>query len=254
MNMAGNHKKKSGKYLYAIMTGSEERDYGPFGIDGGNVYTVPAGGVAAIVSDLRQGKIRPERRNLAAHRDVLNRLMQDSTVLPMTFGVIGESRQAIQKILSRNQEAFASQLRRLAGKVEMGLHVTWDVPNIFEYFVFTHPELRAARDQIMSAQGGPTQEEKIELGHLFERALNEDREALTAKVEEFLSAHCFEIRRNPCRDVMGVMNLACLINSREQGEFQADVLQAASFFDSNFSFDYNGPWAPHNFVEVDLNL
>jgi hypothetical protein len=254
MNMPVKNKNKSGKYLYAIMTGSEERNYGPLGIEGGAVYTVPTGGVAAIVSDLSNGKIRPERRNLAAHRDVINRLMQDSTVLPMSFGVIGDSRQAIQKILSRNRESLVSQLRRLADKTEMGLHVTWDVPNIFEYFVVTHVELRAARDRIVSIRGKPNQEDKIELGHLFERVLNEDRELLMAKVEECLATHCFEIRRNPCREVMEVMNMACLIDRGEQGAFQADVLRAASYFDDNFSFDYNGPWAPHNFVDVELNL
>ena len=251
--MPGKTKEKSGKYLYAIAAGSEQRDYGPLGIAGGTVYSVPTGGVAAIVSDLPAGRIRPERRNLAAHRDVIMRLMQDSTVLPISFGMIGDSRQAIQKILSRNQEALVFQLRRLADKTEMGLHVTWDVPNIFDYFVATHPELRAARDRIVGAHGEPTHEEKIELGHLFERILNEDRERLTATVEEGLAASCFETKRNPCRDVKEVMNLACLINRKDLGAFQAGVLQAASLFDDSFSFDYNGPWAPHNFVEVTLN-
>lgn len=250
----GNNKDKSGKYLYAIMTGSEERNYGPLGIGGGIVYTVPSGGVAAIVSDLDEVRIRPERRNLAAHRDVINRLMKDSTVLPISFGMIGDSRQAIQRILSKNQEALVSQLRRLADKTEMGLHVAWDVPNIFEYFVVTHPELRAARDRIASACGKPPHEEKIELGHMFERTLNEDRDLFTAKVEECLADHCFEIKRNPCRDVMEVANLACLINRGDHAAFQADVLHAASLFDDNFSFDYNGPWAPHNFVDVELSL
>jgi hypothetical protein len=252
--MPGKNKEQSGKYLYAIMAGSEERHYGPLGIEGGDVYTVPAGGMAAVVSDLREGRIRPERRNLAAHRDVINRAMLDSTVLPISFGVIGDSRQAIQNILSRNREALAAQLRRLTGKAEMGLHVTWDVPNIFEYFILTHPDLRAARDRIMSARGEPAHEEKLELGHLFERILNEDREALTAKVEQCLGAHCSEFKLNPCRDVKEVVNLACLINRKDQGAFQAGVLHAASFFDDNYSFDYNGPWAPHNFVDIDLNL
>ena len=249
-----NKQDKSGKYLYAVMAGSEERNYGPIGVEGSHVYTVPVGGVAAIVSDLGNGKIRPERRNLAAHRDVLNRLMRDSTVLPISFGVIGDSRQAIQNILAMNKESLTFQLHRLANKVEMGLHVTWDVPNIFEYFVLTHPELRAARDRIMGARGEPAHDEKLQLGHLFERVLNEDREVFMGKVEECLSAHCSEIKRNPCRDLLEVMNLACLINRGEQGAFQAGVLQAASLFDNDFCFDYNGPWAPHNFVDVDLNL
>jgi hypothetical protein len=31
-------------------------------------------------------------------------------------------------------------------------------------------------------------------------------------------------------------------------------LEAAGMFNNDYAFDYNGPWAPHNFVEVDLKL
>ena len=50
------------------------------------------------------------------------------------------------------------------------------------------------------------------------------------------------------------MNLACLVRRDAQEEFSAGVFEAAKLFDNNFTFDYSGPWAPHNFVELDLNL
>jgi hypothetical protein len=37
-------------------------------------------------------------------------------------------------------------------------------------------------------------------------------------------------------------------------QFEADVFEVAKQFDNNFALDYNGPWAPHNFVDVDLEL
>jgi hypothetical protein len=46
--------------------------------------------------------------------------------------------------------------------------------------------------------------------------------------------------------------LACLVKRDAQEAFSACVFAAAKFFDNNFSFDYSGPWAPHNFVELDL--
>ena len=120
---------------------------------------------------------RPERANLKAHQAVLNRLLADTTPLPMAFGTVASSPQAIHKILLKNRRAFGEQLARVAGKVEMGLRVSWDVPNIFEYLVNIHAELRSARDRLMSARHEFTQEEKIELGRMFDRLLNDDREA-----------------------------------------------------------------------------
>ncbi len=239
-------------YLYAIVTGGEPRAYPSLGIEGKDVYTITDGRVAAVVSSLTSSKIRPERANLRAHQAVLKRLIDDTTPLPMAFGTIADNPQAIHKILVQNRRAFDEQLTRVAGKVEMGLRVTWDVPNIFEYFVNTHTELRLVRDRLMSARHEFTQEEKIELGRMFDRLLNEDRDEHTAKVERVLAPLCVEFKANPCRNEHEVINLACLVKRDAQETFSTGVFAAAKFFDNNFSFDYSGPWAPHNFVELDL--
>ena len=210
-----------------------------------------------MVSDVLDDRIRPERRHLAAQQAVLKGLMSRAdAMLPMAFGIIADGPKAIQKILSRNHQAFLQQLQRVAGMVEMGLRVSLDVPNIFEYFITTHTELRAARDRFMGPYQNASQEDKIELGRLFDHLLNEDREAYTEKVEEILSTYCQEIKRNNCRNESEVMKLACLVGREAgpQAAFEEGVFAAAKLFDNNFTFDYNGPWAPHNFVELDLQL
>ena len=242
-------------YLYAIVAGGEPRSYPSAGIDGKDVYTITEGGVAAVVSGLAGPKIRPQRANLAAHQAVLKGLMADgATPLPMVFGTIAASPEAISKILVRNRRAFQEQLRRVAGKVEMGVRVAWDVPNIFEYFVNTHAELRLARDRLVGARHEFTQEEKIELGRLFDRLLNDDREDHTGKVRRALAPVCVEFKANQCRNEREVMNVVCLVRREAQEDFAASVFEAAKLFDNNFAFDYSGPWAPHNFVELELDL
>jgi hypothetical protein len=253
--MAGQSSKKKGRYLYAVIYGSQERTYGSCGIDDSIVYTIFREETAAVVSDVSNGKkLRPERRHLAAHQDVLRRLMEESTPLPMSFGIIADGRKTIEKILAENQEAFQKQLERVAGKVEMGLRVSWDVANIFDYFVMTHPELRLARDRFFGTHREPTQDDKIELGRMFDRTLNQDRESYADDVENVLTQCCFEIKRNKCRTEREVMNLACLVGRDAEARFEEGILQAANLFDNNYSFDYNGPWAPHNFVDIQLRI
>jgi len=246
---------KRGRYLYAIVPASGERRYGFAGINGADVYTIANGRLAAVVSDIANEKIRPERRHLAAQQAVLKGLLAAAeAMLPMAFGIIADGPQAIRRILTRNHEAFLQQLQRVAGMVEMGLRVSWDVPNIFEYFVNTHEELRATRDRFLRPDRSPSQEDKIELGRLFDRLLNADREAYTEKVEEILAYYCREIKRNKCRHESEVMSLACLVQHQAQDRFEEGVFEAAKLFDNNFAFDYSGPWAPHNFMELDLEL
>ena len=241
-------------YLYAIVAGDQPRSYSSLGIDGNDVCTITEGRVAAVVSGLTGTKIRPQRAHLAAHQAVLKCLMADTTPLPMAFGTIAASPEAIRRILVRHRRAFEEQLRRVAGKVEMGLRVAWDVPNIFEYFVNTHAELRLARDRLVGARHQFTQEEKIELGRMFDRLLNDDREDHTRKVKHVLGPVCVEFKSSQCRNEQEVMNVACLVRRDGQEQFSAGVFAAAKLFDNNFTFDFSGPWAPHNFVDLELDL
>ena len=81
-----------------------------------------------------------------------------------------------------------------------------------------------------------------------------DRAEQTQKVEAILSACCFELKQNAPKNEREVMNLACLVGRKSPAEFEAGIFEAARLFDNHFAFNYNGPWAPHNFVQVDLKL
>jgi hypothetical protein len=244
----------TGKYLYAIIICPENQTYTFEGIDGCPVYTISNGRIAAVVSDVKKTKIRPERKQLTAHHEVIRKLMEENTLLPISFGIIAEGTRSIQRILSQNQTKLIEQIHHVSDKMEMGIRVKWDVPNIFEFFVQTHPELRIVRDRFLGTYREPSQEDKIELGRVFDRILNEDREIFTEKVTEILSMYCFEIKQNKCRNEYEVMNLACLVDRDMQDRFEAGIFEAAGVFDNNFAFDFNGPWAPYNFVEIDLKL
>lgn len=251
--MAPQVETKVCNYLYAIVAHSQGCGrYGLIGIDGGEVYSIPDGQLAAVVSDVPNARLRPERRHMAAHHAVHKCLMQEGALLPMSFGVIADSAQAVRRILTLNRDAFTEQLRRVENKVEMSLVVKYDIPNIFEYFVRTHPELKAYRDQLFGGGRQPSEDDKIELGRLFDRILRDDRAELTQQVVEVLAPLCAEIKENPPRGESGVMNLACLVARDGQERFEHGVFEAAGCFDDNFSFDYSGPWPPYNFVEVHL--
>jgi len=242
------------KYVYALVGGGKGRNYAAMGINGGNVYTIPNKDVAAVVSDISNVKLRPERRHFAAHQGVLRKLMEEGDLLPMSFGIVSQSQKSLHSLLERNHKAILSQLNRVSGKVEMGLRVAWDVPNIFEYLVISHSELRTARDRLFRGDRRPAQDEMIEIGRMVDNLINSDRDQHTERVEKILARSCCEIKRSKCRDEREVMNLACLVRRDLLKDFEEAVFKAAGLFDHSFAFDYNGPWAPHNFVELNVEL
>lgn len=240
-------------YLYAIAPADSSAEYGTIGLDAGAVYSIVEGKLSAMVSDVPP-RLRPERRHLAAHQAVLKRVGSETTILPMIFGVVIDSADAVRRALVRNQRPLLTQLDRLAGCIEMGVRFAWDVPNIFDYFVSSHAELRAARDRCFGHHREPTLDDRIEVGRLFDRLLAEEREANTVSVEEVISRHSVEIKRLKPRHEREIINLACLVERPKEPEFEAAVFEAAARFDNNFVVDYSGPWTPHNFVEVKLDL
>jgi len=247
-------KNKTGKYLYAVIGSSDEFNYSSCGIDDGDVYTIEHKGLRVVVSDVVNKRMRPERRHIAAHHKVLEKIMEKRTPLPIIFGTIADDLDAIQKILFHNRKICLENLARVAGKVEMGLRVIWDVPNIFEYLVQTDKELMEARNRFFGGSQEPDREEKIELGRIFAQSLKAKREDYTEKVEKALSKYCCEIKRNRPYAERDVMNLACLVEREAKDAFEVGIFEVANMFDNNFEFDFNGPWAPHNFVETDFKL
>lgn len=244
--------KLSCKYVYAIADKAEARTYAGIGVNEATVYPIFYGSLMFLVSDISDKKIRPERAVLTAHHKVIKTLMQDMSILPVAFGAIAKSADDAGNILKARHDNFLSQINRVKGKVEMGLWVKWDVSNIFEYFVDHHRQLAVLRDQLLRAPKPSSREEKIELGRRFERLLTEEREAHAQTVTRVLRRCCAEIRKNPVRDEREVMRLACLVARDKAGSFEAGVLESAKLFDDHYAFDFNGPWAPYNFVSVAL--
>jgi hypothetical protein len=244
-----------GRYLYAIIDADEARtDFVFPGLEGAPVYTLDDGQLAAVVSDLPRQTLRPEHRRLAAHREVLERLVPDHVVLPVAFGLIADGPEAVRRLLRLNRETFESQIQRVRGKVEMGLRVSWDVPNIFDHLIAAHPGLGAFRNHLFRGGRQPSQEERIELGRIFDQLLSNDRAEVVARITRALQPHCDEIKVNRPRDEREIVNLACLIGRGRQKEFEQGVGDAARLFDNSYAIYFNGPWPPHSFVDIGLRM
>lgn len=241
-----------GTYLYAVLASGEAAgETGLIGIEGGEVYRVTAGDISAVVSRVGRARLRPERKHLLAHQAVLRRLMEHTTVLPAAFGLVARSDEAVRGRLLESQEVFREQLGHVAGKVEMGLKVRWSTPNLFDYFVATHAELGAARDR-MKGRHDMGREELIAVGKLFEHLREADRQAHSERVAAVLRERGVELKWNTPREETEVMNLACLLPREGLDAFEKLVEAAAEGFDEHFTFEFNGPWAPHSFTELKL--
>jgi hypothetical protein len=241
-------------YIYGIIDAGDGLSVSLSGIDGGDVETIEADGIAAVVTHVNRRKIRPERANLAAHHKLLHAIVECQPVIPCAFGMIAGSEDELRNILRANRDGLLRQLNQFRGKVEMSLSVYWNTSNIFEFLVDSNQDLKVMRDRMFRPGRAPSLEERLELGRSFEELLQECRESHTQQVIDTLSPYCAEIRAvNPGQEQM-IMKLVCLIQKDQQGRFEKGIEEAARKFDDHYTFKYNGPWAPFDFVDVSLDL
>lgn len=245
---------EAGLYLYGIIDARDGLDVSMPGIDGGDIETVESDGIAAVITRVSRQKIRPQRANLAAHHKLLHTLVQRQSVIPCAFGMVASSEEQLHTVLRANRSELLRQLIQFRGKVEMGLSVYWNTSNIFEFFVASNQELKQVRDRVFRHGREPSMDERLELGKLFESLLQECRERHTRQVIDTLTPYCATIRTvDPGQEQM-IMKLVCLVPHDQQGRFEEGIQEAARRFDDHYSFKYNGPWAPFNFVDVTLDL
>jgi len=245
---------ETGLYLYGIIDAQDGLDVSIPGIDGGEVETVEADGIAAVVTHVNRPKIRPQRANLAAHNKLLHELVQRQAVIPCAFGMVAAGEEQLQDVLHANRGELRRQLDQFRGKVEMSLSVYWNTSNIFEFFVGTNRELREMRDRVFRPGRAPSMDERLELGRSFESLLRQCRERHTQQVIDTLSPYCAEIRTvDPGQEQM-IMKLVCLVRKDQESRFEEGIQEAARKFDDHYNFKYTGPWAPFDFVDVTLDL
>lgn len=101
------HKENTtGLYIYAFIEAKGPGTYGTLGINGAEVFRVGEG-VAAVVSPVsRKKRFRPQRANVMAHNAVLRRLMQETTVLPVTLGRVADSTESVLAMVDDHRETF----------------------------------------------------------------------------------------------------------------------------------------------------
>jgi hypothetical protein len=243
-----------GLYLYGIIDAQDGLEVSMPGIEGGDIETIEADGIAAVVTRVACQKIRPQRANLTVHHKLLYGLVQRQAVIPCAFGMVASSEEQLREVLRTNRDELRRQLDRFRGKVEMGLSVSWNTSNIFEFFVATNQELKQMRDRVFRPGREPSMDERMELGRLFESLLRQCRERHTQQVIDTLSPYCAEVRAVDPGAEQLIMKLVCLVQKDRQDRFEEGIQEAARKFDDHYCFKYSGPWAPFDFVDVTLEL
>ncbi len=245
-------------YLYGILDGPPEdlETLSLAGLDGASRVRVLAhGGVGCVVSDHSGEDLRSVSRGkllgyLLRHQQVVERVMQDHTVLPVKFGTTLDSPEEVRALLTQARQYLSGALESMRGKVEVEVAATWDVPRVLE--AVRNDEAVVRTRVAIAAKIDPTLEEKVRLGQVVKACMDRRREVYREWMLAFLQPLSSGAAPNALFSEEMVTNVAFLVDGVQQPEFDRRVRELDELFRNEISFRVIGPLPPYSFSTVEI--
>ncbi|NNJ11250.1 GvpL/GvpF family gas vesicle protein [Chloroflexales bacterium ZM16-3] len=118
-------------YLYAIIDRPGTGPMPGVGLADQPISYIYEGGIGAVVSQIDPQSIATGAVQIVRHELVVQSLAESYGVLPVRFGTILADVDAVRDLLRKRRDAFADDLSRVSGRVEMRLRVFWaDDPHV----------------------------------------------------------------------------------------------------------------------------
>jgi hypothetical protein len=252
--MKNNGNSNYGKLFYAVILTDRECNFGPVGLDNKTVHSINYKGVGALVSDYpRVDSIKLLRKNLAPYHQVVKKASEHFTTIPAKFGQIARDAGEVDIALRKNYQTIQKELARLAGKVEIGLKITWNVEDVFEYFISRDEKLKNLRNQFMNSNKPPNQSDLIDFGHYFHERMDQARKQITETTLSALPSG--EAKIDDIHDDKMIANVTLLIRKDLRNQFEYTVEELGKSMGSEYSLKLDGPWPPFSFVDrLELHL
>ena len=244
-----------GRYIYGIIGANHRQEFGPIGIGGRGdvVYTLPYQEVAAIVSSSPIVKYPVSRENVIAHAKVLEKVVEEYTVLPVRFCTIAENEEIIvEKLLKTRYQEFLDKLREMKGKLELGVRARWrDLNAIFAEVVEENKDIKALKEAALRERDEQKKyASQIKIGQLVQKALEEKKKREAEELLEALRPLSLDYRENQVYGDMNLVNAAFLVAKEKEREFDRKMDELEKIHTERIQLKYTDPKVPYNFVEI----
>lgn len=235
-------------YVYGITAASHPalpEELGGVGDPALPVRVLQEGELAAIVSDAPEG-LRPKRRDLLAHQNVLSEAGAGGCILPMRFGSVAPDDDTVTGVLADRSEHYQERLRTLEGKVEYNVKATHDEEAVLHRVMSDNPEIRAVTEANRKAGGG-SYDDRLRLGEMVVAAVKAREAEDAGEVQRTLEPVADAISVGP-ESSGWLANVSFLVERDAAASFLETVDQLRKDH-PHLDLRVNGPLPPYSFVD-----
>ncbi len=238
-------------YVYGIVPGDvvTNRETSGVGDPPGQVSIVRVGDIAALVSEVMTDRPLGRPEDLDAHANILDTTAAEMPVLPMRFGTVMASRDAVaEELLRAHHDELAAALRELNGKAQYVVKGRYRQDAIVREVLAESDDAAQHREAVATKPDEAARDDRIALGERVHNGIAAQRAADTERVTSELAALCGQVvALDPTHDEDAV-HVACLANRSAQSELENAVGRLADEWDGRVTLRLLGPLAPYEFV------
>ena len=238
-------------YVYGILPGDIEIEPGTTGVGDppAEVRVVRNGDLAALVSDVDTGKPLGRPEDLYAHEELLDSSAGDVPVLPLRFGAVVSSDDAVaEELLGAHHDDFMAGLQQLEGHAEYVVRGRYVEDAILREVLSEDRQASELREQIKGADEDATRELRMQLGEIISNAIAAKREQDTRALGDAVADHvAASVVRPPTHDLDAV-HTAFLVETSAAEDLEQAVERLASEWDGRVELRLLGPLAAYDFV------
>lgn len=210
---------------------------------------IEVGDVAAIVSDV-DAEARIRRADLMAHAHVLESVVEDSTVLPMRFGILVESDDEVaEQVLRPAETRLVSLLEEFNGLQQLTVKATHDEEAVLRFLLAERPELRELRDSA-GHRDDFAYGRKLHLGQLVMEGIEAIGRADAAMLLDELTPLAHDINVEEPSQQHQVLQAHLLVRRSDRPRVDAAIANLSRKLPSRLRLRYVGPQPPYAFIDA----
>lgn len=236
-------------YVYGLIEADTAIPDGVKGLGpSGRVWTIPHGRVAAIVGDVPVDRPLGVRGDLLAYETVLDAVAAHAAVVPIRFPAVIEEDAVVDELLAPNECHFLAVLETLEGRVQYTLTGWYEQDAVLRDVLEGNEKIRALREKVRELPEEASYYDRVRLGELVVRALEERRDVESGQIVDRLRPFAGGVAANQVAAPEDVVNAAFLIERERREEFEAAVEGVGADLAGRVRLRLLGPVAPYDFV------
>jgi hypothetical protein len=242
---------ETGVYVYGILPGDIELESETAGVGDppSPVRLVRYRDIAALVSDVETAKPLGTPQNLIAHEDLLDASAAEVPVLPMKFGAVVASENAVTaELLEPHYDSFRAALAQLEGFAEYVVKGRYVETAILAEILVDNPVAAGLAAQVSSAGADADAGAQARLGEMIAQAIVVKREQDTRVLGDALAGQVTaSVVRPPAHDLDAV-HAAFLAEAQAGERLQQALTKLAADWAGRVDLELTGPLAAYDFV------